>query len=123
VLGALIGPAWYRAFAVLSVVLRALPVVLVLQLSGAAHFVEEAVSLVSQSEVHHEQCPPDGPCDDCPPGCPQCHCANALRAALPPVSPSLRAIASCAGEPPSLRQLSPPTPELPSLFKPPRFDA
>jgi hypothetical protein len=107
----------------LLVVLRVLAVVLGLQVSGAAHFVEDAVALVTAGHTEHdEQCPADGPCDDCPPGCAQCHCSNALRSAVPsshsalvPLLEVSKTAACGAVERPPL------SPDLPSLFRPPQF--
>src|SRR4029079_7659199 len=58
--------------------LRVLALILGLQLSGAAHAATEAIELIASADVKHaDACPPDGPCNDCPPSCPNCHCSNA----------------------------------------------
>jgi hypothetical protein len=71
---------WTRLF----LLLRALLVVLGLQISGAAHAVVDAVAVLTDHAVEHDEpCPPSGPCDECPVGCPDCHCPNAFRSGLP----------------------------------------
>jgi hypothetical protein len=114
----LLSPFWLR----LVLLLRVVSLILGLQLSGAAHLVEDAVSLVVAGQAEHdEQCPADGPCNDCPPGCPQCHCPNALRSVAPlaaatvvlalPASTALVLVG---------REALPPSPVLPAPFRPPR---
>lgn len=100
---------------------RVLALVLGLQVSGAAHFAADVVALVSVEHAEHEQCGADGPCDDCPPGCPQCHCPNALRSVAPPASEAITFafdVSVVAGHAPSER--APMPPELPGLFRPPQ---
>ena len=100
---------------------RLLVVALSLQLSGSPHAaVDLAVAIVGESG-HEEQCPPEGPCDDCPPGCPNCHCSNTLRALEPSsglvaLEAAVRLI-SAAPERPARPRLRP---ELPLPFRPPR---
>jgi hypothetical protein len=101
---------------------RLLCVVLGLQLSGVAHVAEDALSFVVAGHAEHdEQCPADGPCNDCPPGCPQCHCPNALRSVAPQATTDLlpafqvsTALALVGGE------QAPPAPVLPAPFRPPQ---
>ena len=115
-------PAAARIWVRLLIAVRVLTVVLGLQVSGVAHAVEDAVNLVSSGHAaHEEQCPADGPCSDCPPGCPQCHCPNALRSIAPHASLPLafllegsKAAAPCADV------SAPLSPDLPGLFRPPQ---
>src|SRR6478735_11061993 len=73
-------PVW----AMLVALVRVLTMLLSLQFCGAIHDFSDALrSLATADQLDHEQCPPDGPCDDCPPGCPNCHCANAPTAVIP----------------------------------------
>jgi hypothetical protein len=105
----------------LLALLRVLAVVLGMQLSGVGHFATELVESIVADEVHHESCPADGPCDDCPPGCPQCHCSNGLRSVPPDAAPALASILETSGD--GVRASSrekPPSPELPLPFRPPR---
>jgi hypothetical protein len=113
----------HRAWALLLVALRSLLLVFALQFSGVVHDISDFVEAVVDAPEHaeHEQCPADGPCDDCPPGCPNCHCPAAFGslAAEPPLAilPQLLALSL----PASLdRTQAAPGPELPGLFKPPR---
>jgi hypothetical protein len=106
---------------VVALALRALVLALGLQISGVSHAVEDALSLVVAEQVEHEQCPADGPCDDCLQGCPQCHCSNALRSMTPPAGPpavwKLEATKLGARR---TRARSPQSPDLPGLFRPPQ---
>jgi hypothetical protein len=98
-----------------------LSLVLGLQLSGAAHLVEDVEALVSAEHGQHEQCPADGPCNDCPPGCPQCHCPNALRSVAPPATEmSALAFDASVPAPRAPSEQAPIAPELPGLFRPPQ---
>lgn len=104
-------------------VLRLLTVVVTLQFSGAVHFAVDAVGIVvAERAAHEDDCPLDGgPCNDCPPSCPNCHCANAPTAVLPLEVRSL--VSPLFGASPTrglARTEAPPSPELPALFRPPR---
>lgn len=101
--------------------LRLVAFVLGFQLSGVGHFVVDAISVAIVGEAEHdEQCPVDRPCDDCPPGCPSCHCPNTLRSTVP--APTF----AVAAELPLFEVAADPTnavpvgPDLPSLYRPPR---
>jgi hypothetical protein len=103
--------------------MRSLLVVFALQFSGMVHDLSDAITAATAApdQAEHEQCPADGPCNDCPPGCPNCHCAAAVGSIAP---------APAIGVLPQLLSLSlpeslydtqaPPGPELPGLFRPPR---
>jgi hypothetical protein len=112
----------HRPRLILAAMARLMVVLFSMQFSGTLHDATDLADVVlCVDEPEHEQCPPDRPCDDCPPGCPNCHCAAAggtLTIAAPltlqpqPLSSSL---------PLSLHPTQAPSgPELPSLFKPPR---
>lgn len=105
------------------VALRVLAVVLGLQLSGVAHFVEDAVAAVATGHAEHEDpCPADRPCDECPPGCPQCHCSNAMRSVVPPVgAPSLLLAETALSAAVAETSRAPLSPDLPGLFRPPQI--
>jgi hypothetical protein len=110
-----------RAAVLLLALIRVLALVLGVQLSGVAHFATELVEAVVSADVHHETCPADGPCDDCPPGCPQCHCSNVLRSVA--VAASTPVVSTLETEGDGILAFSqgkPPTPELPLPFRPPR---
>jgi hypothetical protein len=109
-----------RAAVTLLALLRVLAVVLGMQLSGVGHFATELVESMLSDDVHHESCPADGPCDDCPPGCPQCHCSNGLRSVAPDAAPAVSSVLeSSNGVVPALTRDKPPTPDLPLPFRPP----
>ena len=112
-----------RGGALLLVAMRSLLLVFAMQFSGALHDISdfvEAVAAVPEG-AEHEECPVDGPCNDCPPGCPNCHCAAtvALVAVVTPALLSPEILASHA--PASLYATQAPRgPDLPGLFRPPR---
>lgn len=112
-----------RAWALLLVALRSLLVVFALQLSGVVHDVSDFVEAVDSGSEHaeHEQCPADGPCSDCPPGCPNCHCPAAMGSLAPPpalaVLPQVIALSPRASLDDTQAALGP---DLPGLFRPPR---
>ena len=102
-------------------VVRVLVLVLGLQVSGVAHAAEDALSLVVAEQVEHEECPADGPCNDCPPGCAQCHCPNALRSVAPPASlPFVLVLATSKTTARGAKPGAPASPDLPGLFRPPQ---
>jgi hypothetical protein len=107
----------------LLVVLRLLAVVLSLQFSGIGEPLTELASAVAcDVPCHHEdESPQDGPCDDCPPGCPSCHCANALVSIVPAPPAALRE-AQLLAQPIQLQfsRPAPCSPELSGLFRPPQ---
>jgi len=70
---------------VLVAFLRALVMVSVFQLSGAAHLAGDLVEFITLGhhpdiDAEHE----NDPTHDCPPGCPTCHHVHYSGAALPP---------------------------------------
>jgi hypothetical protein len=112
-----------RACVLLLVGLRSFLLLFALQFSGVVHDVSDFIEAVADSAEHaeHEQCPADGPCSDCPPGCPNCHCAAAMGSLAPQptlaVLPQVLALSLGA----SLYDTqAPPGPDLPGLFRPPR---
>jgi hypothetical protein len=106
----------------LLVALRVLAVVLGLQLSGVAHFVEDAVAAIATGHAEHEDpCPADRPCDECPPGCPQCHCSNTMRSvAAAPAAPSVLLAETALSAAVAATSSAPLSPDLPGLFRPPQ---
>jgi hypothetical protein len=112
-----------RAWALLLIGLRSLLLLFALQFSSVVHDVTDFVEAIAHGPEHseHEQCPVDGPCDDCPPGCPNCHCAAASGSLVsqPPLAVLPQVLVLSL--PDSLYQTqAPPGPELPGLFRPPR---
>ena len=101
---------------------RAALLLLALQLGGVIHTAADALGAVGVLAAEHEQCPADGACDDCLAGCPNCHCAGALRTVVPESGLVLEldhggadvALRSTGGAP------APLGPTLPSLYRPPR---
>jgi hypothetical protein len=103
--------------------LRALLVVFSLQFSGVVHDTSDFVRAMSAAsdQAEHEQCPADGPCHDCPPGCPNCHCAAALGSLTPQLALAILPQLLGLALPASLYETQAPAgPELPGLFRPPR---
>jgi hypothetical protein len=112
-----------RSWALILVVVRSLLLVFAMQFSGVVHDISDFVEAVTATpaQAEHEHCPADGQCNDCPPGCPNCHCPAAmgsLAAASPlAVAPQVLALSL----PASLHETqAAPGPELPGLFRPPR---
>jgi hypothetical protein len=110
-----------RPWGLLLVVVRALTLLLALQFSGTLHDLTDVVdAFSSESSGEHEQCPVDGPCQDCPPGCPNCHCAS-LGSLAPEPPPELVPQLLVSSLPLGLYATQAiPGPERPSLFRPPR---
>ncbi len=83
--------------------LHALTVLLIAQTSALAHTALDALSILAAPAAHAHRadaecegehpapghcgdaapCPAQGDCDDCPEGCPTCHCANGPRVLAP----------------------------------------
>ncbi len=112
-----------RCWALLLVVMRSLLVVFALQFSGVVHDLSDALEAVASAsdQPEHEQCPADGPCNDCPPGCPNCHCAAAMGSVAPSATLAVLPQVLTLSLPESLYDTQAPLgPELPGLFRPPR---
>lgn len=105
--------------------LRVLALVLGMQLSGTGHLAADALSLALPGVAEHEDesCPPDGPCNDCPAGCPQCHCPNAfgsiaMQGGMPfPVTLPVEKASA-----PHFDAEAPAPPDLPLPFRPPQAE-
>ena len=110
-----------RISAALLLLVRLATVLLALQFSGGVHdLVDVAQAVTGASAEEHEQCPPDKPCDDCPPGCPNCHCA-AMGTLVLLQAPAVPPLTLAESLPRSLVGAQAPTgPEPPALFRPPR---
>lgn len=111
-----------RAPALLLVVVRLVALLLSVGLGGIAHDVTDLVAAVADVRHEEEQCPLDGPCNDCPAGCPNCHCPNALGAVAPAASPAalIDPTAALAAAPRLTRGRAFDGPDLPSIYRPPR---
>jgi len=115
-----------RRLALLLAMFRAATLVLALQVAGMIHGATDVISVVLQLEQHeHEQCPDDGACNDCLAGCPNCHCANAMRLVVSGASANLwlppRPVSTARWA--SITDELHPRPELASLYRPPRAAA
>jgi len=107
----------------LLTLVRVLALVLGVQLSGASHVAADVMSLVTGTAQHDEQCPLNGPCDDCPSGCPNCHCPNALGSVAPLSGlPVVAALPSVVVATFWIENQAPSGPELPLPFRPPRTE-
>jgi len=102
--------------------LRAVIVVVAMQFSGIAHYAADAVHAVEGVALHEGRisCPSDDRGEECPPGCPDCHCAHVV-CALPSACPGV----SAAMDPGvdvgfAYQSLGPPSGAPRSLFRPPR---
>jgi hypothetical protein len=110
-----------KVSALCLVLSRLLVMALSIQLSGVAHDAQEMVLSFAASHAEHEdQCPSEEPCNDCPPGCANCHCSP-LRSLVPQAPPALAeafpaGVVSCRGE-----SRAPRGPDLPAIFRPPRL--
>ena len=107
---------------VLFSALRALVVLLALQLSGVTHAVGDLLMFLDDSMAEeHTDCSSEKPGRDCPPGCPTCHHAHGGVGSLPgSASFTLtHAHAKAASFAPAEAD-APPNPDLPSVFRPPK---
>jgi hypothetical protein len=102
--------------------LRAALVALALQLGGMIHGAADALVAVGVLCGEHEQCPPDGACDDCMAGCPNCHCAATLRTVAPRSEVRIEPAHDEIYRTDLARDASsvPLGPILPSVYRPPR---
>ena len=110
------------ALAVLAYALHLLLLSLVVQLSGAAALAVEVGFAALDRADCCDDCPLESNGKECPPGCPNCHCAHGQVASLPASSPALELLLSsgdaATAEP--LEASAPHAPFLPSLYRPPR---
>lgn len=106
------------------VVVRLLMVVTAFQMTGTPHVVADVIiALHSDGGDEHEtdDCPNDRDGRECPPGCPDCHCAHPMRALPLLPSPFLLEL-------PSFDEIAfapydaqaPPRPDLGGVYRPPR---
>jgi hypothetical protein len=112
-----------RAWLLPLLITRLLVLLFSMQFGGLLHDATDVARCVAWApeESEHEQCPPDRPCDDCPPGCPNCHCATAIGTLAVAQPMALVPQLLTSSLPLSLdRTQAPDGPELPSLFRPPR---
>jgi hypothetical protein len=102
--------------------LRAALVALAFQLGGMIHGAADVLVAVGVLCGEHEQCPPDGACDDCLAGCPNCHCAATLRTVAPRSDLGLELAHAARHRAPRVRDAwsAPRGPILPSVYRPPR---
>jgi hypothetical protein len=101
---------------------RASLLALALQVGGVVHASADALAAAGILDEEHEQCPPDGACDDCLLGCPNCHCGAGLRTVLAEVALTLE---PAHREPdltrgPTEGSNAPLGPTLDSVYRPPR---
>lgn len=111
-----------RAWTLLIVLGRVLTLLFSLELGGLVHDVTDVVAAVADVQRDEERCPLDGPCDDCPAGCPNCHCPNALGALVPATAPpaAVDRTESISAAPLLDGGRTPEGPDLPSIYRPPR---
>jgi len=101
---------------------RAVLVALACQLGGVIHGAADALVAVGVLAGEHEECPPDGACDDCMAGCPNCHCGAALRTVAPERGFALELDLDAGSLVLAVSGASsvPLGPILPSVYRPPR---
>lgn len=101
---------------------RALTIAVMLQFSGVTHHLVDVIRAVEGVALHEAQiaCPYEERGDDCPPGCPDCHCTHVLRA-LPATVPELVGVCE-PGVDLALpyESTGPPCETAHGLFRPPR---
>lgn len=102
--------------------IRAALFALALQVGGVVHASADALAAAGVIDGEHEQCPPDGACDDCLLGCPNCHCAAGLRTVIPEADWALEPV---HGEPGRALRANEDAhaalgPTLDSIYRPPR---
>ncbi|MET0790141.1 MAG: hypothetical protein ABW061_01350 [Polyangiaceae bacterium] len=110
------------ALSVLACGLRMLILLLAVQLSGtAAAAVELGFATLERADCC-DDCPLESKGKECPPGCPNCHCAHGQVASLPAATPGLELLLSSsnAATVAPLEASAPHAPFLPSLYRPPR---
>ncbi len=113
---------WSRLLRVVAVIVRVFLVVVSFELSGAA----AVIAAVCEEAGDDDGCCPDCPLEkdgnECPPGCPSCHCSHA-GLSLPPVFAPAMASAGMPRIPtvPAPHEASVPrAPPLRSVYRPPR---
>jgi hypothetical protein len=107
---------------------RVVALLMMLELSGAAHLALDGYELLSgeQHQQGHEDCEDEQSGRECPPGCLNCHCAHAAVVAVAPcLEATYRALHGPERvAPPRARALGHPvTSERDSIYRPPRLHA
>lgn len=69
-----------RSLSLVILLLRVIASIVAVQVSGAAPVVMDVAPLVFDVAFDHDDCSEDGGDDDCPPGCPNCHCSHNISA-------------------------------------------
>lgn len=110
------------ALALLALGLRMLILCLAVQLSGTAAMAIEAGFVALDRVDCCDECPIEKGGNECPPGCPNCHCLHGQIASLPASSLVLEMLLSAehAATAEPLEASAPHAPFLPSLYRPPR---
>lgn len=111
--------------AVCMLVLRVLALLMVAEVSGAAHLGLDIYDLSSGTDHHesHEDCDDEHTDHECPPGCLSCHCAHAamVLTALPAERLVQAPLAELTQQPfPSRARLLVGSTDLESIYRPPR---
>jgi hypothetical protein len=106
---------------ILRAILRTVVVLFAFSLTGVAG-VFAAASAPSAHECCTD-CPADGQGEDCPPGCPSCHCAHGSVALPRRADERVAVIQNDNGDalPPPSEATAPRAPTLPGLYRPPRL--
>ncbi len=115
-------PTVRRTFSLARVARFALALLALVQLTGLVHALSDVWQAVADPAHVHGECPDDDTGDECPPGCPDCHCAHMAHAAVPSSDWTVTRAADLKrqAEPIDLSDRTPPSPHLPALFRPPR---
>jgi len=101
---------------------RLFAVILTVQTSGAAHGAVDLIEAALGNTVDHEDCSGEGTDDNCPPGCPNCHCSHGGATVIPHSSLALHVshpphdIAWTQGH----TTETPPAPLLSPVYRPPK---
>ncbi|TKD10331.1 hypothetical protein [Polyangium fumosum] len=109
---------------ILLVAVRLFVALTAFQMTGLPHFAVDAVAAIQDGDtpVHRDDdCPNEKDGRECPPGCPDCHCAHLMGALPPLVSPYLLELPSGADlmlAP--YEATAPPRPDPSAIYRPPR---
>lgn len=100
---------------------RLLALVVSFQLSGLAHVASDLVEEITVGGHHETSHDDESDADhDCPPGCPTCHHAHHGAAPLSASAVAVIPPTAMGRAHTNLDERTPPSPALPSLYRPPR---
>lgn len=110
------GASWLAVFQIFAILAS-------FQLSSVGHFARDLAQLVTVGHHQHDDDDDESvPGHECPAGCPNCHHVHSSGAGLPGASVTsvlgpVPVAAPCRSD---VDDLAPPSPQLPSVYRPPR---